>query len=226
MRIHPAEQGSDEWVEARKGIISGSRAKPLMTKGGKKSKGDGADTLIIKTAVEILYGATEDAVTTQFMDRGSMLEDEARNTLAWKLGVDIREVGFCLIDDGSVLDGRVGMSPDGLIGDDAGCEIKAPSEVYQTRYNLFPEQFEAQYRCQVQMGLLVSGRSEWHMVSFCPGKPLLHRVVWRDEEYLTLLREQLEWAVAEVDKAVARIRAMPEYGDLDEQTAADMAVFQ
>src|SRR5699024_11403960 len=58
------------------------------------------------------------------MTRGTLLEPEARRIYAEQTGRDVDEVGFARLDTDTY---TLGSSPDGLVGETGGIEIKSPS---------------------------------------------------------------------------------------------------
>jgi hypothetical protein len=75
-------------------------------------------------------------------------------------GQKVERVGFCATDDG-----RCGASPDGLLGDDNGLEIKCPAPHTHLKY-LTAGVVPPEYRLQVQTCMYVTGRSAWTFVSY------------------------------------------------------------
>src|SRR5690606_94552 len=70
-------------------------------------------------AGEILTGELEpDSYTNQHMERGKVQEDEAREMYAFMVDEEPQRVGF-------IRNGRKGASPDSLIGNNGGLEIKS-----------------------------------------------------------------------------------------------------
>jgi hypothetical protein len=173
------EQGSDAWKAIRKGKPTASRFSDIITaKTGELSKS--AKEYIRELIGECFCPDWEPWQGNQFTDRGTELEPEARFQFAMQTGMDVKEVGFVLADDG-----LFGCSPDGLImGADsyyvAGLEIKCPNPKTHIGYVLdggLPDQ----YKQQVHGGMAVTGLNQWHFYSYFPGMKALHVVVERDE---------------------------------------------
>src|SRR5262249_4377321 len=99
-------------------------------------------------------------------------EPEARRYYEFETGSDVREVGFCMSDCG-----RFGCSPDGLVGDDGGLELKHPKAATQIKY-LDAGVVPPKYLPQVHFSLFVTRREWWDFMSYYPGlRPLLVRTV-------------------------------------------------
>jgi len=210
MIVTEHEQGSKQWLKAREGVFSASRLKPLMSKGGKQSRAEGAKTLIVEIIGEIITGGPLDEASGDWLERGQDMEREARNFLEMKLNADVEEVGFCIMDDGGPLHGRVGASPDGMANTDKLrlVEFKCPSAKMHLKYLLNPKLLEQAYAHQTHTGMMVTGTTECHLVSYCPGLPTVHTVVVLDEDYLTQLKSVLGWAIEQVDDGVAKIKEL------------------
>lgn len=101
MRIIETEQRSEEWREARRGIITGTKAKTVAPpKSGNKIP-QGIYELLAENVAIAKDGEPE-------MDRGLRLEEEALTLTAEKYNLDFTlEAGMWLSDDG-----KLGVSPD------------------------------------------------------------------------------------------------------------------
>ena len=120
MRIDQNEQGSPEWLAARLGIPSASMFAKIVTTKGIWSAS--ADAYINQLVAERLTGEREEVFQSHHMLRGTELEPDARDLYSLISDAEVTEVGFCLHDTLSA-----GCSPDGLIGEEGGLEIKAPA---------------------------------------------------------------------------------------------------
>ena len=77
MIIHPAEQGSAAWSEARLGIPTASEFSRIITPGGKLSKS--RDGYLAELLAEWALGEpVSDFMGTDWTERGHILEGEAR----------------------------------------------------------------------------------------------------------------------------------------------------
>lgn len=116
---HTAPQGSQEWLDARKGCITGSRFKDAREKlkGGAPSKA--AMLYAMDLARERCGGSAPSKFQNAAMRTGTEQEPLARMAYEAHTGNLVEEVGFFTTDDG-----LFGLSPDGLIGDYGVLEIK------------------------------------------------------------------------------------------------------
>lgn len=112
-------QGSEEWLAARKGRITGSRFKDCRDKlkNGQPSKACIAYAL--DTARERIGGNAPAKFQNAAMRTGTEQEPIARAQYEARTGHLVEEVGFFTTEDG-----LFGLSPDGLIDDDGVLEIK------------------------------------------------------------------------------------------------------
>lgn len=200
MKVHDVEQGSDAWKALRLGVVTGSAFDHILTP--KTLKPAAGTAHFNQLVAEILTGESQDDFDgTAFTARGTAMEDEARRWYAFDRGVTPVRVGFITRDDG-----RVGVSPDSLVGDDGGLEIKCPSAKTHVGYALDHRTLVTAYRGQVQAALLVTGRKWWDLVSYNPD---FEKVVVRcvpDEEYLAALRPALDDFLHRIDVAVDLLR--------------------
>ncbi len=167
-------QKSPEWFAIRRGRPTCSRFDQILTpKKGEPSSAQ--ETLINELIAEALEEQGE-GLTTRAMDEGSALEGEAR--AAYELEFDppaMSQVGFVLSTCG-----RFGGSPDSLVGDAGGLEVKCPIATTQISYlrgGILP----TDYRCQVHGYMAVTGRSWWDFYSYRRGLPRFRVRVVRDE---------------------------------------------
>jgi len=196
MRIDQNEQGSFEWLAARLGIPSASMfAKIVTTKGAWSTS---ADTYINQLVAERLTGEREEVFQSHHMIRGTELEPDARDLYSLMTNSEVIEVGFCLHDTLAA-----GCSPDGLIGEDGGLEIKCPAPSTHVEY-LRGGVLPSKYKQQVMGCLWITGREWWDFVSYHPTmKPLIVRVE-RDEEYIAALETCVTKAVHLIEQNVEK----------------------
>lgn len=113
------DQGSEEWLAARQGKITGSRFKECREKlkGGQPSKA--CLSYAMDVARERVGGKAPSKFQNAAMRTGTEQEPFARAMYEARTGYMVDEAGFYLSDDAVF-----GLSPDGLIDDDGVLEIK------------------------------------------------------------------------------------------------------
>jgi hypothetical protein len=196
MRLIDCEQGSDEWIAARLGVPSGSMFGKIITTQGKWSTQ--ADAYINQLVAEKLTGEQTYVYQNEHMARGTELEPEARAMYEFIKEVEVNEVGFCLHDTLNA-----GCSPDGLIAEDGGLEIKCPAPATHVEY-LKAGVLPSKYKQQVMGCLWITGREWWDFVSYHPTMKTLIVRVERDEEYITALEECVTKAVDLINEGVEK----------------------
>jgi len=151
MKVLCTEQGTQEWLECRKGKITGSGAKLAIS--GRPTKGRRLYVAKIADDLQGIPDFEDEDVKPWFID-GRFYESWARGWYAWKTGNEVEETGFCVHDDYS----WIGCSPDGLVGDDGLVEIK-----YRKTLHAFHKHAalnsDALIMPQLQTQLFVTGRA-------------------------------------------------------------------
>lgn len=166
------EQNTAQWYGARLFHFTSSELSKLLTK---PKSGEGvsktAEAYIYdKIAEELTNGTCLDytQVDTKETRWGHDCEPNARKAYEAAMGVEVELCGF--IEYSS----SFGGSPDGLVGEDGGIEIKCPyNSAVHARYLLMqsPADLKAlkpEYYAQIQGNLLVTGRKWFDFVSYDP----------------------------------------------------------
>lgn len=160
MIIHPAKQGTAEWLEAKAGVPSASQFHRILTPRTRKPSA-AADKYLCELLAERILGHPLELATSSFMERGTSLESAAVASYEFEHEVDTQAVGFCTVDDG-----RYGCSPDRLVGEDGGLEVKCLSAGEHVAALLGWK--DEDYLLQAQGALLVTGRKWWDILFWNP----------------------------------------------------------
>jgi len=185
--IHlPVEPGSAEWHKARLGIPTSSEFSRIFTPTGRPSKSATSNKYACQLIAESMLGHPVSDYESDWMLRGKDLEERAVSYYELQTDRDTTSGGFCTTDDG-----KVGCSPDRLIGDDGGLEIKCPSEIIHVATLLGLEDVLVKHRLQVQGSLWVTGRSWWDFLSYHPDLPPALMRIERDEEFIAALEKHV-----------------------------------
>lgn len=198
-------QGTDEWFQARAGIPTASNFATVMAKGDGKTR----SKYMRRLAGEILTGEVAEQFSNAHTDRGNAMEGDARQTYAFIHNVEPKLVGF-------IRSGNKGSSPDSLIGDNGGLEIKTALPDIQID-RLERDRLPPEHKAQVQGNLWISEREWWDFVSYWPRLPMLCVRVYRDEEYIKTMSDEIDRFNEELAVLVERIRA---YGQEPKREAA------
>ena len=177
-------QGSELWLKIRTGIPCSSNFDRIITTKGESSTQ--RQKYLYQLAGERLTGMPMETYTNGNMERGKELEASARAAYEFITDNEVKQVGFCLNSE----ERNYGCSPDGLIGDDGGIEIKCPTLPVAVEY-LDKGILPTAYFQQVQGCMLITGRAWWDFVSYHPSLPLLIMRTVRDVKFTDELRVQL-----------------------------------
>lgn len=207
MKVCDVKQGTPEWIAMRLGKVTASEIDALVSPLGKIRTGQGPNAYLCRKVAEKVLGWAQDDVSTFAMQQGSMIEHQAIPFLELIEDLKIDRAGFCVTDDE-----RCGFSPDGLIGEDGGVEVKAPQPATMVEYILEGGVPEC-YKMQIQFSLWVSKRKWWKFFAFSLQLPPI--LVHVDPD--PFIQDQIGAAIAQFnakfDVAEAKIRALRD-GDL------------
>jgi len=199
VEILDVEQGSDEWFAARAGIPTASEFATVRAKGKDGGVSVTRRSYMLKLAGEVLTGEpAPEGYSNSFMERGKVLEDEARTLYAYMRDADPLLVGF-------IRNGAKGASPDSLIGSTGGLEIKSAIPSVQID-RLQRGKLPAEHVAQVQGNIWVAERDWWDFMSYCPKLPPLILRVPRDDQYISELTKAVDAFNEELAAVVASIR--------------------
>jgi hypothetical protein len=116
-------------------------------------------------------------------------------------GNAVEAVGFITCEDWA------GCSPDGLIGDGGGLEIKCPFGLRKDETPAFKSIFDQpHYFDQVQFSLWVTDRSWWHFYQWSPNGTSIEKVMfsgsWQDENLPKLRQFYAEYLAEREEPAI------------------------
>ena len=199
MQIIDCDQGSPEWFNARCGIVTASDFQTVLMngKGGAESKT--RLNYMRRLAGEIITGVPADGFSNAHTERGKEMEPEARDLYAFMHDCDPQQVGF-------IRNGRAGASPDSLIGDEGGLEIKTKLPHLQIEL-LEKGDVPPEHVAQIQGCMWVAEREWWDFVSYWPKLPLFVQRVHRDDLFIKKLSDAVDRFNDELDGLVERIRS-------------------
>jgi putative phage-type endonuclease len=198
--ILDCEQRSEEWFAAICGNVGASSISNIITTKGDPSKS--REDYLYTLAAERITGRSEVGYVTQAMLNGIEREAEARSLFEMAHDCEVKQVGLIYKDDRKLCH----CSPDGLIGDKEGFEVKNPLSKTHIKY-LLGNKLPTEYFCQVQFSLYVSEREYWFFMSHYPGiKPFIIKVE-RDEEWIKKCEKELNSFNAQLLEMVERLTA-------------------
>lgn len=173
MRFHDVQQNTDEWQMLRLGKATASNFACIMANEG-KAFGDPAKRYALQIALEIVTGRkAEHSFSNEHMERGHEQEPIARMLY--------EDLHFVDVSNGGFFDWETyGDSPDGLVGQDGGIEIKCV--IASTHYaTLQRGSFDPAYKWQLIGHLDCTGRNWFDFISYCADFPeekqlIVHRL--------------------------------------------------
>lgn len=203
------EQGTPEWHDLRRGMVTASVIGQLVTaKTLKVAANPESRALAALLVAERITGFTDPTYTSDDMERG--WEDEPRAIEKYSEHyAPVTTTGFMVRDDWGF---SIGYSPDGLVSTDGLVEVKSrrPKKHLST---IVSGEVPAEVMAQIQCGLLVSGRDWLDYISYAGGMPLWVKRVWADErwhEAIVQAVEAFEQAAAEMaDKYQVAVMGLP-----------------
>jgi len=157
MKIHDKiKQGTQEWFDIRKNRMTASHAQAIG------NNGKGLQTYIYDLVAEYYSSQEKENFSNEHTERGNELEEQARGVYELETGNRVEQVGF--ISEGNY----IGVSPDGLIGETGGLEIKCVEDKKYFKMLIGDLDPLKDYDWQIQMNLLISKREWWDLMIYCP----------------------------------------------------------
>jgi hypothetical protein len=181
------EQGSDEWLAARCGLLTASTIGKLITPKLQVADNETSRGLIETLVAERITGHIDPIYPNADMQRGTLDEPYARDLYAEEYA-PVTEIGFAV----RTINGyRLGASPDGLVRNLGGIEIKSRSPKLQLKTILTGE-IPAANLAQIHACLFVLQRDWWDYCSYAGGWPLFVKRVHRDPRWDAVITDALE----------------------------------
>lgn len=199
-------QNSEEWLRARMGIPTSSMFATVMASGRGGAESKTRASYLRKLAGEIITGEPMESFSNAHMERGHVMEAEARDFYAFMASERPELVGF-------IRNGQKGGSPDALVGADGLLEIKTAQPYILIGY-IEADKFPAEHVAQCQGNLWVSEREWIDLIVYWPKMPPFIKRAYRDEQYIANLSSAVDQFNDELGQIVQRVRW---YGDGDKR---------
>ena len=176
LEVFPSlEQGSDEWLAARCGLLTASVIGKLITPKLQVAENDTSRGVIETLVAERITGRVEYVHPSADMQRGTMDEPYARDLFREQYA-PVSEIGFAV----RTINGyRLGASPDGLVGKVGGLEIKSRNPKIQLK-TILTGKIPTANLAQIHACRFVLDRGWWDYCSYAGGWPLHVIRVHRD----------------------------------------------
>jgi hypothetical protein len=201
------DQGTPEWLLARCGRVTGSRAKDMMATIKSGEAAPRRDYRLQLVCERLTGQPQDDQFVSADMKRGTELEPAARAAYESATGLMVTQTGFLshrTMHCGASLDGHVGNFV-GLV------ELKVPRPATHLKY-LRAGILPTEHRWQLVHNLFVTN-AEWaDFVSYCPAMPeplqLFTVRLSIDDVDMTAYQLALSLFLSEVEKELDSIVAM------------------
>lgn len=208
LEILTMEQGSEDWFQARAGLITSSNFKSVLSGASGRGEGKMRDSYMRKLAAERITGKPIEGYKNAFMERGNEQEPLAISDFQIDYGLsdaDFPKVGLAI----NTFDGiRVGASPDRLIGSQGGFENKTmKGDTFiemKEMADRTPGWYPTEHKAQIMGSMWVCERSWWLLNIFSPGMKKFRIKVLRDNEYIEGLHRAVKSFQEELDAMVRR----------------------
>lgn len=201
------EQGSDEWLALRCGVLTASEIKHIMTPKTLKLSGgkDGGKECahLYKILAQRIGGFLDHSYVGDDMLRGKEDEILARFLYEEKYGA-VDDMGFITNDEFGF---TIGYSPDGLVNIDGLIECKSRAPHLQMQA-ILDNTVPAEHILQCQTGLMVTKREWLDYLSYSSGYPMMRVRVYPDKE----LQESILNVCGEFEERLAKV--MDDYLDV------------
>lgn len=203
--MNPQElvQGSPEWYAFRAGKVSASRIADLTARtktGWSTSRKHYMDKLV----AERITGRPMPQRSVPSLDRRLEMEPEARTAYEFYSDYTVRQVGC--VEHPRIPNALA--SPDGLIDDDGGLEIKncdTPAHIEMLTTGVI----DKGYIQQCDFGMACTGRKWWDFASYDPSMPedlkLYVQRIYRDDARIADIESSVIEFLAEVDQRVEKV---------------------
>lgn len=193
-------QGSPEWLKARCGSFGASDMSSLMAKGEGKTRAK----LIHRLACERLCGIPQGWEGNSATEDGHRQEPLARRAYENKTGAFVVPLG--LVRHPALV--RAHASPDGLVGENGGLEIKSHVK-FRTHVEAIEAKTAKGHEYQCQWGMACTGRKWWDYGHYCDEAPdhlklFMFPRINRDEALIASLVVAIREAELEVAAKVAQ----------------------
>jgi predicted phage-related endonuclease len=198
------EQGTQEWLDARGGVITASVIKDILTPKFKIANNDKTRALAYTLAAQRITGRVEPQIKSYHLERGHT-EELYACSLYSEHYAEVTPCGF-------IRNGVLGYSPDGLVGDDGLIEIKSRVPKYQVQ-TIINGRVPDEYLIQCQSGMMISERPWIDFVQYSNGMELYVERVTPDLELVGIILEAtmaLEQQIRElVDQYKSKAKGRP-----------------
>lgn len=196
--IADAQQGSTMWQILKLGVISASNVNKAVAKAGSETR----NTYLAELCAQICTG-TFDELNSKYLEWGNFHEDAARSYYEFSTGNEVKQLPFVFKDESF----RMGCSPDGIVNETKGVEIKCPFNAVHFVKFLVDDKIKSEYVWQYQYSLWVMDATHWDFVQYHPSmkkNPMKILTVEKDEKTFKIFDELIPKFIEDLDKMLAK----------------------
>jgi len=156
------EQGTTEWHRMRAGVITASKVHDIIKKGRAKGSYSAARQVYMNELIaQVCTGLLPDELTAKQVMWGKDNEPKALALYDPFEEKNIHQIAFIY-----GMDMRCGVSPDALVNDNGGLEIKCPWTTSQYIDQLLGGDPKPEYLTQMQYSMWLTKREYWDFANY------------------------------------------------------------
>jgi len=197
-------QRTEDWHAARLGKVTASRVADVIAK-TKTGPSASRANYMAELICERLTGAKGDSYQNAAMVWGTETEPKARAAYEAETGSLVEGVGF--VPHPTIP--MSGASPDGLVGEEGGVEIKCPNTATHID-TILSETIPGKYVTQMQWQMACTGRKWCDFISYDPRVPekmqLWVKRVERDDKRIEELEKEVNEFLGELDAYISKLK--------------------
>jgi len=203
--VYDMDQGTDEWLRHRRGVVTASRAHDIIKPGrAKGSYSESRKAYMMELVAQVCTGLIPEQSQFKQAAWGHENEPLAREAYEAMTFSCVNQCGLIYRDESM----RCAISPDGIM-EDRGLEIKNPFTTQVHIDTLVNGSIKPEYVTQCQFSMWVTGLDRWDFASFdwrMRGKPENRLCIipqYRDKEMIDKFDEHIPIFCAEMDSMLA-----------------------
>lgn len=197
--ISECEQGSKEWLRSKLGVISGSNVSSAIAKKGTATR----EGYMMELIAQIATGEMAE-IDGPALRWGKENESQARSAYEFETNSVVTSVGFIYGKNR-----RIGVSPDGIITNSKGLELKCPFTSKVHIDFLLMDKIKIEYLYQVQFSMFVTGFNTWDFASYDKRmrKDVLKiHTIERDQTLMERFENDIGEFIVDMDKALNKLQ--------------------
>lgn len=198
-KVRGSEQGSGTWLKTKLGVLSASNASKIVA----KKDSDTRWTYLYELVAQVASGVSEE-INSRYLEYGSENEEPAKALYELTTKKTITPISFIFKDDSF----RSGASPDGLILDQHGLELKVPFAPVNYAKFLCDDHIKPEYQWQCHFSMWVTDAGSWDYANFSPVfqvKPLKIVTIKKDKDRQNLLDDLVPQFIEDMDNELRKI---------------------